>query len=137
MPAQVSGGLGTILNHLIVTTPTAIAQVVSITPPPNEMGVADTVNLASVIATERATLVKIGDLGFKIQYDPGDATHKLITTKMAAKTIELWNIVFADEAPTTIPFSGFVKSFAIGEITAEGNLEADITISVQSITWPT
>lgn len=134
---QVSGGLGTILNHIIVTTPTPIAQVLSITPPSAKMGSVDTFNLVSTVRTNRPTLLALGDCTFRIQWDPGEATHKLLTAKLLAKTVELWNIVFADEAPTTVPFSAWVKEFNPADVEAESNLEADVVLSVQSITWPT
>lgn len=136
MSTQVSGGLGTVLNHLISTTPTPIAQVTSITPPGLEMGSVDTFNLASTVKTNRPTLAAMTDCTFHLQWDPGDATHALLVTKLLAKTVEGWNIVFADEAPTTYPFTGWVKSFIPAELDPETNIEADVTISVQSVSAP-
>jgi hypothetical protein len=138
MPPQVSGGPGTVLNHIIVTTPAAIAQVLSINPPSVSKSKVDTFNLGSTVKTNRPNkLLEYGDCSFHIQWDPAEPTHKLLTTLLAAGTVELWNIVFADEAPTTVPFSAWVQSVAPAEVNTDGNLESDIVLSVQSITWPT
>lgn len=132
-------GLGTLLKHGITSTYTTIAQRVSIQPPGYKMGSADTTTLDSANETSRPTLANFGVVKMKIQYDPASATHKLLTGFAAAgsSAVELWQVVFADVAPTTVPFTGYVSSFQPNEMSAQDNAEADLEITLNTCTFPT
>ena len=133
-------GLGTDLLHGVAGSPatyTSIAAVTTIDPNEESMDEAETTNLKSGNKTFRAVIKDLGTLAFTIQYAPTSTVHKLLKTLFAAKTNELWKLVFADDDETEIFFTGFIKKFKVKGTEVNGNLEAEVEIRVNEYTYPT
>lgn len=114
-------------------TYTAIPGIVSIGGPDPEVADIPTTNLASTSHTKRPSkLINEGELEFKIQYDPADATHQLLYTKFGSKLTVNWELKLVDgmTTPAHERFAGFIKSIKGESIEVESNQERTVTIAI-------
>lgn len=122
---------GTLLKATISSVLTTVAQRLSLDGPSMEVGQAETTDLDSgAWKTYRPTIADGGEVSGTLLYDPADTTHAFLFTQIGAPTVIVWNIVFADAAPTTFSFSGFLTKLAPTGIEVEANLEAEFAIKV-------
>lgn len=129
----VSAGLGTKLQQGDGATTevfTTIAQRVTIEGPSTEIGKIDKTHLDSLAKEYRRSLPDPGELTLKLWYDPGHATHTLITTQIAnnADTAHNFKLQFSDG--TIYAFAGYWSKFAPTGMAVEENLGADVTLQL-------
>lgn len=138
MPAtQATIGYGTLLQRGDGGSPevfSAIAEVISITPP---QAVADDVEVTHLSSPNRTKeyiqgMIDAGEASISINWLPGDATHDELTGLLANQisgAVKNWRIVLPN-ALLTWQFPGYVKSFEPEEITAGDKLGASVTFKV-------
>jgi hypothetical protein len=94
------------------TVGTAMAQVVSISPPQMSHPSVDVTHLGSSEREFYGTITDYGTIGVSIEYDPNGETHQRLLTLLRGTTGEHYRIVF----PTTtnaIKFLALVNNFNI------------------------
>jgi len=79
-----------------------------------------------------ATVLRGGDLSLDIVYDPAADTHDAtagagLLSRLEGKTLTNFSLQFADDAPTTWAFDGYVAAFEPGA-PHDGALTATVTI---------
>ncbi len=129
----VNAGLGTLLEHGIASSYTAIAQRVSIEGPDWKVGEADTTTLDDTVKKFRPTIAESGEVDMKIYYDPASATHAILTGLMVTPASNQWRITFTNTAAGKYTFTGFLTGFKPTGMTVEGNLEADVKIRIDGL----
>jgi hypothetical protein len=135
----INAGQGTVLKFNTGSALTAIAQVVEIDGPEATVGTTPTVNLSSVSITKRALLPDGGKLSATVQYDPSDATHQFLHTKINQwpQTAFAGSVTFNDAGPGSATFNGLLTKFKPIGMNQEDNLEAEIEIDITGlVTWP-
>ena len=96
---------------------TAIAQVSSISGPALSADVLDVISHDSTSAWEESAvgILRSGELGIEIVYDPANATHANagsgLLADFVARTATTWTLVFPDSAATEWTWSAFVTGF--------------------------
>jgi len=123
-------GKGTELRLTISSTPTALAQVVNITPPAMEMGTTETTHLLSTWREYIANIPDGGTVQFTVEYDSASATHVQLWTSYQAGTLETWAVALNDTGDTTINFSGILTNFGFDQITVDNVVTAPLTIKI-------
>ncbi len=112
---------------------TAIAQIISLTPPGWERGEAEAVDHDLTTAKEylNDALYEQGEVTFGIHWDPADATHDETTGLIEVATsgdATDFQIIFPDTNATQFDFSAFVR-FRPGSFDANaGKMTADVTL---------
>jgi hypothetical protein len=134
---QVWGGKGTLLQHGVGTGTvvwTTVTQRTEIDGPDGEMGTRETTNLDSTARTFASTIIDTGEAALTIEYDPGEATHTLLTGLYLGGTVEQFQLVFTDiitlgvAAGSTLAFNAIVTKFKPTGMTVEGNLMGELTL---------
>ena len=123
-------GKGTIVKISIAETPTAIAQLVGVTPPQMEMGTTETTHLTSSAREFIANILDGGTVDLTINYDSADASHAAILSQFKAGTLAVFSIEFNDAGDTTVGFSGVMTNHNWGEATVESLVTLTVTIKV-------
>lgn len=128
---------GTKLQLSIASVFTDIAAVRRFGAPSLERETIDATHLQSANNAREflGSLRNGGEFTMQILFDPGETTHKALTTAMGSTAADSWKIVWPDASTSTDwPFSGWVTGF---EVTGElGDLTlADLTVKITG--WPT
>jgi hypothetical protein len=129
----VTPGLGTLLQYESATpgTYTTVAQRVEITGPGMEHRTKETTNLDTPQATYRGTIFDAGEVGMKVQLKPSDATHQKLVALVKSGALTNWQLTLADSGAAVIgPFAAILSKFELSGMTAEGDVEADISLRV-------
>jgi hypothetical protein len=119
-------GKGTELRLTITGTPTAIAQLVSVTPPSMEMGTTETTHLGSTWKEYISNIPDGGEVSFVVEY----ATHAALWTAFTGGAAEVWAVAFNDAGDTTVGFSGILTAFAWDDVVVDGVVTASLTVKV-------
>lgn len=119
-------GLGTTLS----LGGTAIAQLVSVTPPSMENPTADVTHLGSTWREFVATIPDGGEISLNIEYDSAQATHATLASNFAAGTSGTWVVTLADSGGTTIGFAGPITNFEWDEIVVDDVVRASVTVKI-------
>lgn len=74
----------------------------------------------------------MGEVVFRIQYDPNNADHQLMYTSLESGTITNWKITYADGLSTnaSVTFAGFLTTIEEDDKEDEANVEADVTMQI-------
>lgn len=132
-------GKGTTVEVSISGTFTAIAQIVSVTPPAlKQQATIDTTSITDNDVRRQANKVRDWqNVKVKLQWDPANTGHQYLMTSARAGTTESWTVKWTDADTTEAAFSGFLDSFPFGELTNnvvqtidfEIAVDGDVTIS--------
>lgn len=112
---------------------TTLAQVLSIDPPGGTVAEVETTHLNSTAKSFRPSLIpEVGEVAFRIEYDPNDAGHQELAELAAAPATKFWKITYPDgeDTPANDVFQGFLTEFDPDGMEVETNMEADVTIRV-------
>ncbi|QDV34014.1 phage tail tube protein [Tautonia plasticadhaerens] len=117
------------------TTYTAVAQLISITPPGTEREAVETSDLAAGAKTFRGSKkYDAGELELAITYDPKLASHATLEGLRTSGNTIYWRITLndMDTTATIAKFSGFVTGFEVDEVNRddEDNVTATLTVKV-------
>ena len=113
----------------------AIANVRSISGPGIKLDMEDVTSHDSTEAWEElvATILRTGEIGLEIEYDPAAATHKNasggLLYDIAQRASTTWSIVFPDTATTTWEFTAFVVGFE-PDAPHDGALTANVSLKI-------
>ena len=134
--AAVGGSTGittaaTSANTLAGVVLTDVAQVSNLSGPGLSMDTEDVTCHDSTGAWEEhvGTILRSGELTIDIVYDPNDATHAGLHTKLAARTAYNFAIEFPSTAAVTWRFDGFVTGFE-PSAPVDGALTASVTVKI-------
>jgi hypothetical protein len=116
------------------STFTTIAQVITISGPNRAVASVEVTTLDSTERTFRPGLLDNGELSFTIQYDPDATTHTALTALLATPAVKNWKLVLTDTTPSTYALSAFLTAFNPGGMETDGNLTAECTLKVNTIT---
>jgi hypothetical protein len=114
------------------TTFVAISQVVSITPPPMEMGEVEVTHLGDTWRQFIPTILEGGIVTFGIEWDPAAATHVELLNGFTTGSTRSFRIGFTDTGTALCEFSAFVKSFPSEEITVDNVVVRNLTLRTTS-----
>lgn len=133
--AVVIPALGTILEYATIEAGpyTSVANILSVTFPSATVESVETSNLSTAIQTFRPGRVDPGDVGFDLQYDPGDTAHAALRKYVTGETppaLLYWRVVAPVTPAKGEKFAGFLTEFGPGAEGADGNIEASATIKV-------
>jgi len=133
-------GYGTTLDLGDAASPevfTAVAFVVSITPPPLTRVAIDNTHLTSTNAhRERiAGTQDSGPVSMVIQYEPDNATHMNTGSGLIALArsgaIRNWQITLSDTSTNVWgPFPAFVTSFALSDVALDAVVQATVELTL-------
>jgi len=137
-------GFGSVLKVTIVSTPTAIGDVVSIDGPSMSADMIDITAMddATKFRSFMPGLIDGGELSFEIQMNPTNATQQYIQDSLAqggiASTgaVEVFSLEWNDGSSTSWDFSGYFKS--IGPAAPlDGIVTQTVTVQVSgAVTLP-
>lgn len=115
-------------------TYTAVAQVLEVDGISMKMSEIATFNLASVLKTQRPTLMEQPELPFKIQYDPRGTSHTALYTAFTAKTTEYFQVgVNGGGTGLKMTVQGYIAEWEDSGLNPEGNFEADIKVHCNTV----
>jgi predicted secreted protein len=129
-----TAGFGTLLkagNGASAEVFTALAEVKSIRGPELLAEIVDITHMSSPggYREKLATLLDTGPITFDVNFLPGTAAQKVISTDLAAKTKRNFKLEFTDTGVTTWAFSGYYTSLSpSAEI--DGVLSASVEVTV-------
>ena len=116
-----------------------VAQVEGITGPGLSIDMADVTTHDSTSAFEEAVpgIIRTGEIGLDIVYDPADDTHDAtggngLLTRLNNKTKTNFSLVFTDTGTTTWALDGFVTNFEPG-MPHDDKLSATVTVKVTGV----
>ena len=131
---------GTVLQQLIGTVYTAVAQLISLDLPESESETAecDTLDNADAgipyMSTGRS---EGGSLGFELFYDPVLAAHQALLALITAPAAESWKLILADAGTSEWAFDSAGISFG-GTVALGDGLKGSGSIKLDGIpTYPT
>ena len=120
-------------------TYTEVGQLKSIDGTNSEVGMFDSTGLASAAGEQIPTLFRAGEFGFKVIFDPANATHIALHAAHVAKTLLYWKLTFpnpvgpgatAPGSPKVYSFPAWVKSFATSGYEVEGGIEGACGLAI-------
>lgn len=119
-------GHGTILK----CGSTTITQRVTISGPNRAVDSIETTNLDTATAkTFRPGLVDNGEISCEFQYDPNDASHTSLESKVGDDA-EAWSVIYNTDPAVTISFSAFVTGFEVSGMESGSNLTGSLTLKI-------
>lgn len=126
MPGYASDAV-TIEKEAPAATWTAVAAVLSVTPPEIKRNFVEPRIQGSDYPVVIPTSQEAQSVTLKLLFDPDLAGHKAFETDLAAKTVGSYRISYPGTTPRRETFSGYVESFVVDELPAEGK---EITATV-------
>jgi hypothetical protein len=106
-------------------------------------GVRSPTLLTSPAVVKKPGMPNFGTLKCKVFYDPNDATHQDMITRLtesaavASANLDSWKIIYPDgfTTPANWEFQGFVSDFSLSATDPEtGSLTADMSVEISDIT---
>ncbi|OJW19369.1 MAG: hypothetical protein BGO49_08550 [Planctomycetales bacterium 71-10] len=133
--AVVIPALGTTLSYSTTAdgTYTTVGNILSVGYPSASVEAVDTGNLGTFIKTSRPGQVDPGEVGFDLQYDPGDTTHAALRKYVTGETppaVLYWRVISPTTPAKGEQFPGFLTECSPAAEDANGNLEGSATIKV-------
>lgn len=111
-----------------------IAQVKEISGYDLQYGSVETTNLDSTAATVRGTLLKAGQLGLKLQFDPDNTGHTWLESKMTggiSQATSNFRLILTDSTPSNYTFAALVVGFTINGMDPESEcIMADVVLQM-------
>lgn len=128
-------GFGTILQVSIASVFTNVWEILSITPPEYTMDPIDITHMESPdnMREFMGSLGESGELAFKVQYKPTDATHKFLLSLRGVKTPTNFKIKWTDTAVSPWTFAGLLTAFGAEEITVDGKCTAQCKFKISGL----
>jgi hypothetical protein len=126
---------GTIIKQTISSTLTAVAQITEFNHSGAESETFDATTLDTSGAGKEYSqtgYAEGGSFGFNMFYDPALAGHKAITALVTTPASCIWNITFADTAPTTCAFTSAGIGFGLTGAMNDG-LKADVNLKLTGL----
>ena len=112
---------------------TTIGEVISVTPFGANVGTVETTHLTSTSGFREhiATLSDMGEGSVSINFDPASATDVLVRTAITDRLVRTFKVTYPDAA--SISCECFVTSWEIGEVTADGKMEASLGVKFTGV----
>lgn len=137
-------GTGTVTARTVTATSggtdgaelfTNVAEVKSISGPNTQSQIIDVTHMESDNSTREflPTLIDPGEMGFAVNFLPGNATHQGIRTDQKNRTRRNWKLVFTDTLATVYSMAGFVTGC---NITAEIENVIQAQLNIKLTSWP-
>ena len=126
---------GTIIKQTISSTLTAVAQITEFNHSGAESETYDATTLETSGAGKEYSqtgYAEGGSVDFNMFYDPALAGHKAITALITTPANCVWNITFADAAPTTCAFTSAGVGFGFTGAMNDG-LKADVNLKLTGL----
>jgi hypothetical protein len=130
---------GTVLKQTIASVLTSVAQVISVDLPEMESETFESDTLDNPLAGipyEPTGRTEGGKCSGELFLDPALAGHKSLLALLTTPALCVWNLVFADAAHTTWPFTGAGFSFG-GSVALKEGLKGKFGIKLSGLpTFP-
>jgi predicted secreted protein len=113
---------------------TTIAEVTDISGPKFSADTTEVTSYSSTAAWKERipTLIDAGEVSFKINFIPTNATHSQtagLLKDFKGRLKRNFQLLFSDTSPTTWSFAAYVTGFEVSE-PLDGQLAADVTLSI-------
>lgn len=109
---------------------TEIDELVTLTPPPETRNEIDVSTHNAGVEEKILGMKRIGQVGFRINYVPGKASHVALRSFYDSNTEKNWKITYTDSPATELTFAARVQSFSVQELTTDSPIQADCALTI-------
>ena len=96
--------------------------------------IVDTYTMGSAYPTRLVGSHDPQNVELKLLFDPADAAHEAMRTKLIAGTSSNYQIILPDAGSYQVQFAGLVTKFEVDALTAEGaEIVANVTIEITAL----